>query len=280
MNIIFVCTGNTCRSPMAEYYLKSKNVDGISVVSRGFSGGEPANPNSVTVMAEKNIDIGAHISKCITTAEAENADRIICMTNSHKQLLSKIGVNDKKITVLGGGIPDPFGCDVDTYRICRDNIFAAVDQLLKDNFFSVTQVRKSTFNDVDAIVNIEKVCFSEPWSKNAITDSMAAGTCFYSAVLNGEVVGYMGLSRIAGEGYVTNVAVLPQFRNMGIGSQLLEYAIKDSEKLLEFMSLEVRDSNKVAYSLYQKLGFLPVGRRKNFYVNPKEDAIIMTKNFV
>lgn len=281
MNIIFVCTGNTCRSPMAEYYLKSKNIDGLSVISRGFSCGEPANPNSIAVMAEKNIDISGHISKNITANDVEKTDKIICMSDSHMQLLTSLfGVENNRITVLGNGIADPFGCDIATYRICRDNIFAAIDKLLSKNFFTLPQIRKSTFNDVSAIADIEKACFSEPWSKNAITDSMAAGTSFYSATVNDTVVGYMGLSRIAGEGYVTNVAVLPQFRNRGIGRQLLEYAIKDSENLLEFMSLEVRNSNKVAYSLYQKLGFLPVGVRKNFYTNPKEDAIIMTKNFV
>lgn len=89
----------------------------------------------------------------------------------------------------------------------------------------------------------------------------------------------MGISKIAGEGYVTNVAVLPPFRRKGIGETLLRYVISGSKSELEFISLEVRVSNEAAVSLYKKLGFETVGMRKRFYTNPVEDALIMTKRF-
>lgn len=278
MNVIFLCTANTCRSPMAEYYLKSKNLQGVNVISRGFSCGENANPNSVTVMDEIGIDISKHISKNITHSEIQNADIIICMTDLHKQMLISFGANQNKIIVLNGGVFDPFGHDVNTYRKCRDNIFEGINNLIKSNLFSAIEIKVATYDDIVDISNIENECFSCPWSQNAIRESMDANTSFYIGCVNNKTVAYMGLSKIVGEGYVTNIAVLPQFRKQGIAKALLEYVILQNSNL-EFISLEVRVSNSNAISLYEKFNFKNVGLRKRFYTNPIEDAIIMTKTF-
>ena len=280
MNVIFICTGNTCRSPMAEGYLKSKNLDDVTVISRGFSAGEPANSKSVAVMNEVGIDISNHVSSCITENDIKSADAIICMTESHKQLLIASGYDKNNIYVLSGGIPDPFGCDIDTYRKCRDDIFAGIDKLINDGFFDETKIGVATPEDIADIANIEKACFSCPWSENAIRESMTAGTAFYVARIDNKIAGYMGLSKIAGEGYVTNIAVLPEYRRKGVGKALLQHAINDCETQLEFISLEVRVSNGTAISLYNKFGFVEAGRRKRFYTNPDEDALIMTKTFI
>ncbi len=280
MNVIFVCTGNTCRSPMAEYYLKSKNLNDISVSSRGFSAGDKANSNSVEVMAEVGIDISKHISSYITPTDIQNADHIICMTDSHKQMLVLSGADQNKISVLGNGIPDPYGCDIETYRKCRDNIFENINNLISMDFFNTTKIQIATTDNIKDIAKIEQQSFSTPWSENSILESMNSGTYFYVALFNGAVAGYMGVSKIAGEGYVTNIAVLPEYRNQGIGSKILEYVIKDCQQTLEFISLEVRVSNQTAISLYKKFGFKQVGLRKRFYTNPTEDAIIMTKYFI
>ena len=279
MNVIFVCTGNTCRSPMAEYYLKSKNLDGVNVITRGFSGGDSANEKSIAVMSEVDIDISNHISKNITADEVQNADAIICMTESHRQMLLLYGADNSKLYVLGDGIADPFGCDIDTYRTCRDEIFSNIDKLIKNSFFSQVTVSVANIDDVKDIANIENNSFSTPWSEKAIRESMDAGTIFYVACLNDKIVGYMGLSKIVGEGYVTNIAVLPEYRRLGIGEKILGYVIDNTKAELEFISLEVRVSNIAAISLYEKFGFERVGLRKRFYTNPQEDAIIMTKYF-
>ena len=279
MNVIFVCTGNTCRSPMAEYYLKSKNLNDVSIKSRGFSGGDSANEKSIAVMKEVGIDISNHISKNITADEVQNADAIICMTESHRQMLLLYGADNSKLYVLGDGIVDPFGCDIDTYRTCRDEIFSNIDKLIKNSFFSQVTVSVANIDDVKDIANIENHSFSTPWSEKAIRESMDAGTIFYVACLNDKIVGYMGLSKIVGEGYVTNIAVLPEYRRLGIGEKILGYVIDNTKAELEFISLEVRVSNIAAISLYEKFGFERVGLRKRFYTNPEEDAIIMTKYF-
>ena len=279
MNVIFVCTGNTCRSPMAEYYLKSKNLNDVSVKSRGFSGGDSANEKSIAVMKEVGIDISNHISKSITADEVQNADAIICMTESHRQMLLLYGADNSKLYVLGDGIADPFGCDIDTYRTCRDEIFSNIDKLIENSFFSQVTVSVANIDDVKDIANIENNSFSTPWSEKAIRESMDAGTIFYVACLNNKIVGYMGLSKIVGEGYVTNIAVLPEYRRLGIGEKILGYVIDNTKAELEFISLEVRVSNIAAISLYEKFGFERTGLRKRFYTNPQEDAIIMTKYF-
>lgn len=279
MNIIFVCTGNTCRSPMAEYYLKSKNLKNVTVTSRGFSGGDYANTNSIAVMNEMGIDISNHISNRIAIEDIQQADAIICMTESHKQMLLLAGATHDKLYILGNGIPDPFGCDIDTYRKCRDNIFQSIDALIREEFFTRAKITVATTDDISDIASIEKSSFSTPWSEKAIKESMDAGTVFYVAHLNNNVVGYIGLSKIAGEGYVTNIAVLPEYRRLGIGKRILQYTVDNSKNELEFISLEVRASNSIAISLYEKLGFKNVGIRKRFYSNPVEDAIIMTKYF-
>ena len=280
MNIIFVCTGNTCRSPMAEYYLKSKNLKNVSVVSRGFSSGDKANQNSVAVMNEAGIDISSHVSAYITPSDIKNADAIICMTESHRQMLMLSGADQNKVYVLGGGIPDPYGCDIHTYRQCRDSIFESIDKLIDTNFFEQIEIQIATPDYTDDIAKIEEQSFSTPWSKKAILDSMNSGTDFYVALKGGTVVGYIGVSKIAGEGYVTNIAVLPEYRNQGIGTKILRYVIQDCKDALEFISLEVRPTNVSAIHLYENLGFERVGLRKRFYTNPTEDAIIMTKHFI
>lgn len=129
--IVFVCTGNTCRSPMAEGYLKSKKSVGYEIISRGLAAdGSPAATHSVNAMLEKSIDITGHISAQLTYSDIEGADAIVCMSASHAELLEALGVDKLKIHVLG--INDPFGGDMDLYRACRDEIFEAVDEFIED----------------------------------------------------------------------------------------------------------------------------------------------------
>lgn len=132
----------------------------------------------------------------------------------------------------------------------------------------------------DKIAELEKVCFSEPWSSNTITDAMEHGTSFFIAINDGELLGYIGISTVLDEGYITNVAVFPEHRKKGVASALLnEIFTLAKEKQLNFVSLEVRESNTAAISLYEKFDFQNAGLRKDFYRNPKENACIMTKRF-
>ncbi len=134
-------------------------------------------------------------------------------------------------------------------------------------------------NDLDQIINIEKVCFSLPWSKASFENELKNEFAYYQcADIEGKIAGYMGMWRIIDECHITNVAVLPEYRNKGIGGMLIQKMVeicKCSE--ISAMTLEVRVSNIPAINLYKKFGFLPAGKRPNYYVKPLEDALIMWK---
>ncbi|MBR7133699.1 MAG: ribosomal protein S18-alanine N-acetyltransferase [Clostridia bacterium] len=278
MRVLFVCTGNTCRSPMAEGYLKTK---GITAFSRGLcADGSAVSPNSKEAMAETGVDISGHISKQLTAVDLSEADKIICMSHSHRAALLGVAC-DKEITVLGGGVSDPYGGDIAAYRACRDQIINELDRLLDSGFFADYRVVSAEDEHIKGIAEIEAVTFAEPWSENVIAQAMKGGTDFFVAVdAEKRVLGYVGISAVCGEGYIANIAVRSDSRLMGIGTALMN-RIMDfaNENGLEFVSLEVRASNQKALSLYEKFGFVQEGRRKGFYNNPKEDALIMTKRF-
>jgi ribosomal-protein-alanine N-acetyltransferase len=103
---------------------------------------------------------------------------------------------------------------------------------------------------------------------------------FYVAVENGAVIGYIGMSFVLDEGYVYNVAVGEAFRKKGVGSALLRSLVTYCQKHdFAFLTLEVRESNAAARSLYAHFGFVKVGERKDFYTEPTENAVLMTLYF-
>ena len=268
--ILFVCTGNTCRSPMAEAIFKSFNLPYI-VESRGlFADGSEYSDNAVLAMSEIGIDIKGGVSKLIKY-EDFGADRIFCMTPSHREMLLSMGAEDEKIRVLG--VMDPFGRGIDEYRLCRNQLRDILECFVID-------IRPFEEKDATEIAKIERACFSSPWSDNAILESSRANTSFFVAENLTLAVGYGGVQISADEAYVTNIAVLPEYRGISIGERLTNELIAHAKNRgARFISLEVRESNKVAISLYNKLGFENKGVRKGFYDFPKEDAIIMTKEF-
>ena len=133
---------------------------------------------------------------------------------------------------------------------------------------------------LDEIALLERTCFSTPWSKDLLASEIYNNNSNFLVAVDesNRVLGYVGLKFILDEGYITNIAVFPQYRNNGVASELLKKIIEFGDsKNLKFISLEVRKSNVYAISLYKNLGFIFAGERKNFYSTPKEDAFIMTK---
>ena len=266
---------------MAEGYLRSKELDGITVISRGLAAdGSPVSRNSETAMEEVGIDISGHISRQITDGDINSADKIICLSPSHKAALLSVGVPADKLFVLGNGITDPFGGNLEIYRRCRDEIFAEVDVLIGKGFFGNMRIVPISHKHISEIARLESLCFSEPWSEEGILEANRCGTKFFVAEMGSKLMGYIGMKAVIDEGYITNVAVFPQYRRRGVAAALLEKVFEYAEeKRLSFVSLEVRASNTAAVALYEKKGFKEEGRRKDFYRLPREDALIMTKRF-
>lgn len=131
---------------------------------------------------------------------------------------------------------------------------------------------------VPGIAAIEQECFSDPWTCETIAGQLSGPNHLFLTALDSErVVGYVGLMYVLDEGYISNVAVTSSYRHQSIGDRLIEALIARGIALdLSFLTLEVRHSNEAAKALYAKHGFVPVGVRKNYYVKPKEDAILMT----
>lgn len=142
-------------------------------------------------------------------------------------------------------------------------------------------LEKMKASHVAEIAQLEKICFSDPWSENSVASELENKLSYWLvAVEAGQVAGYIGSQTVCGETDMMNVAVHPDHRRKGIAEALI-LALIDQLKAMEShcLTLEVRASNTPAISLYEKLGFTEIGRRKNYYRNPKEDALILRKEW-
>ena len=135
--------------------------------------------------------------------------------------------------------------------------------------------------DAFQVAELEKMCFSTPWSEKSIASELENDLALWLvAVENETVVGYVGSQTVCGETDMMNVAVHPNWRRKGIAEQLIHRLITELKKMESTcLSLEVRASNAPAIALYQKLDFRVAGRRPNYYRNPKEDALILRKEW-
>lgn len=135
--------------------------------------------------------------------------------------------------------------------------------------------------DIFAVARLEELTFSQPWSQQALLESMQKGNYYFFTARHGsELVGYVGAYLAADELNITNIAVFPLWQRRGVGKLLLAELDKVAVwRDLYGITLEVRVSNQAAISLYEKNGYVRSGIRKGFYENPKEDGLIMWKYF-
>ena len=142
-------------------------------------------------------------------------------------------------------------------------------------------IEQMTAAHVPQVAQLEKICFHDPWSENSVASELTNPLSFWLVALDGDrVAGYVGSQSVMGESDMMNVAVHPDFRRQGIAEKLVvrlveELKVRGNHSLM----LEVRVSNEPARKLYEKLGFIQVGLRKNYYRNPKEDACILRKEW-
>ncbi|WP_394888077.1 ribosomal protein S18-alanine N-acetyltransferase [Clostridium butyricum] len=132
-------------------------------------------------------------------------------------------------------------------------------------------------NDIDDVLEISNLSFSSPWSRlsyeQELNNSLAK---YFVAKIDNKVVGFIGTWIIVDESHITNVAVHPNYRKLGIGSKLIESMLSYcNKKNCTAYTLEVRESNKAAISVYEKHGFIIDGIRKEYYQDNKENALLM-----
>ena len=134
---------------------------------------------------------------------------------------------------------------------------------------------------VPQVAALEKLCFADPWSENSVASELNNDLALWLVAMNDDtVVGYIGSQTVAGETDVMNIAVHPDWRRRGIAQSLIECLVVElKNRGSEALMLEVRASNAPAIALYEKLGFRQVGRRPNYYRNPKEDSLILRKEW-
>ena len=242
--------------------------------------GAPASDYSAIVCEEHGLDLSAHRS-CQLTVHDIAEDRVfVCMTASHERWLAALGVHEDRIYRFDEDISDPFGGDIDVYRACFDQLYGAVSKIifrLSPDPEGVT-VRDMVQDDVPKVAQLERECFSQPWSEQALCDELLLDDAvLLVAQSDDEIVGYIGMQHTGITGYITNVAVFPEFRRMGIASALIRSLMERARALGESeISLEVRSKNAGAIALYEMAGFESVGKRPRFYSQPDDDAVIMT----
>ncbi len=278
--LLFICSGNTCRSPLAEglfkNYLEQNNITDIEVSSAGLSvfPGDEVSINSALVAMQRGVNISLHRARKLNPQHIAETDLFVCMTASHAEVLSRVCDSSKIMTL---NIPDPYGRPIEAYEEYAKLLESQLPQILK-RIQNMVTIREMTESDIKDIAELEKECFSEPWSEESLKDELPNETARFYVLRDGEnLLGYIGANNVCGEVYITNVAVNENARGRGYGKILVNHLIKqcDLENAL-FVTLEVRESNENAIALYEKCGFKKVGERKNFYSKPTENGLIYT----
>ena len=137
-----------------------------------------------------------------------------------------------------------------------------------------------TIEDVERVYEIEVESFKTPWTKEAFQNEIIINTLAEYIVLlyDDQIIGYGGMWLIVDEIHITNIALATEFRGKGYSKVLIDALIQfGQEKQFEHMTLEVRESNQVAISLYEQFGFVSVGKRPKYYIDTGEDALVMWK---
>jgi len=239
-----------------------------------------ATPNAVAAAAALGaVCVSHHKSQPATPELLAEVDLIICLAAGHV-LQAAQHVPPAKLRVLGGGVADPFGGSLENYHACAAQINAALPSLLPD-IHCKAQIIPTEESHLPAIAQLEREVFTPPASEAKLHEKLNLDTCrMLTALLNSEAAGFIIVDEIAGEAFIDDLAVFPAYQRQGIASALLGQAevgaiLRGCPKI----HLEVRESNTPARTLYEARGYQQVGRRKNFYQNPTEDAILYTLEF-
>lgn len=285
-SILFADDDDTALAPAAKAFFRmfaSERCPDIPVESAGiFSPGEALQADCRRAAEALGAEMEGHECKALTAELFEEYSVVMCMTLAQAdEIMERFPGSESKVICAGEtDILRPrfkMGWKKALERL-RDLMDEETEQLrMPEQGEIIPLTNESPEEYKAALIAIEEECFNDPWNRDMLESYLKKDNArFFAAVEEGALAAYIGSQLVVDELEIFNVAVAESFRRRGIAKRLVERLTEEAAAMgAERITLEVRAGNAPAIALYEKLGFVEVGRRKNYYRSPREDALLM-----